>query len=84
MPSLSAEEILSDPHVKARAVVNEVQHPIMGKKVVINPSWKLSETPARIRGASPLLGEHNREIFGGLLGMSQDEIENLEAEKIIY
>ncbi len=84
MPSFSAEEILSDPHVKARAVVNEVQHPVMGKKVVINPSWKLSETPARIRKASPLLGEHNLEIFGGLLGMSQDEIKNLEDEKIIY
>jgi benzylsuccinate CoA-transferase BbsF subunit len=40
MPSFSAEEILSDPHVKARGVINEVQHPVLGKKVVLNPSWK--------------------------------------------
>lgn len=84
MPSLSAEEILSDPHVKARDLINQVDHPVMGKKVVINPSWKLSETPAKIRQASPLLGEHNQEIFGGLLGMSREEIKKLEDEQIIY
>jgi benzylsuccinate CoA-transferase BbsF subunit len=84
MPSLSAEEILSDPHVKARDLVNQVDHPVMGKKVVINPSWKLSETPAKIFKASPLLGEHNEQVFGCLLGMSKEEIKKLEDEQIIY
>lgn len=84
MPSFSAEEILSDPHVKARGLINEVQHPVLGKKVVINPSWKLSETPARIHKASPLLGEHNEEVFGDLLGMSKEEVQKLEAAQIIY
>jgi benzylsuccinate CoA-transferase BbsF subunit len=84
VPSFSAEEILSDPHVKARGMLNEVQHPVLGKKVVINPSWKLSETPARIKKASPLIGEHNEEVFGGLLEMSKAEIKKLEDEQIIY
>jgi benzylsuccinate CoA-transferase BbsF subunit len=84
MPSFNAEEILSDPHVKARGLINEVQHPVLGKKVVINPSWKHSETPARIHKASPLLGEHNEEVFGGLLGMSKEEIKKLEDAQIIY
>jgi benzylsuccinate CoA-transferase BbsF subunit len=84
MPSFNAEEILSDPHVKARGMINEVHHPVMGNKVVLNPSWKLSETPAVIKKASPLLGEHNREIFGGLLGMSKEEMNKLEGERIIY
>jgi benzylsuccinate CoA-transferase BbsF subunit len=84
MPSFSAEEILSDPHVKARGLINEVQHPVLGKKVVINPSWKHSETPARIQKASPLLGEHNEEVFGDLLGMSEEEVKKLEAAQIIY
>ena len=56
----------------------------MGKKVVLSPAWKLSETPARIRKASPLLGEDNEEVFGGLLGMSKEEIEKLKDEEIIY
>ena len=84
MPSFSAEEILSDPHVKARGLINEVEHPVLGKKVVINPSWKHSETPARIHKASPLLGEHNEEVFGELLGMSKEEVKKLEAAQIIY
>jgi benzylsuccinate CoA-transferase BbsF subunit len=84
MPSFSAEEILSDPHVKARGLINEVQHPVLGKKVVINPSWKHSETPARIHKASPLLGEHNEEVFGDLLGMTQEEVKKLEAAQIIF
>jgi len=84
MPSFSAEEILSDRHVKARGLINEVQHPVLGKKVVINPSWKHSETPARIHKASPLLGEHNEEVFGELLGMSKEEVKKLETAQIIY
>jgi benzylsuccinate CoA-transferase BbsF subunit len=84
MPSFSAEEILSDPHVKARGIINEVNHPVLGKKVVINPSWKHSETPARIHKASPLLGENNEEVFGELLGMSKEEIRKLEEAQIIY
>ncbi|MDA8124979.1 MAG: CoA transferase [Deltaproteobacteria bacterium] len=84
MPSLSAKDILSDPHIKARDVINEIDHPVLGKKVVVNPSWKLSETPARIHKASPLLGEHNEEVFRDLLGMSQNEINKLVEEQIIY
>lgn len=84
MPSFSAEELLSNPHVKARDLIHEVEHPVMGKKVVISPSWKLSETPAQIRKASPLLGEHNEEVFGCLLGMSKEEIKKLINDQIIY
>lgn len=84
MPSFNAEEMLGDSHVKARGMINEVEHPVMGKKVVLNPSWKLSETPAKVKRASPLLGEHNAEVFGGLLGMSEGEIKSLQEEKVIY
>jgi benzylsuccinate CoA-transferase BbsF subunit len=84
MPSFSAEEILSNPHIKARGLINEVQHPVMGKKVVINPSWKLSGTPAGIKKASPLLGEHNEEVFCGLLGMPKEELARLVEGRIVY
>jgi benzylsuccinate CoA-transferase BbsF subunit len=84
MPSFSAEEILSDPHIKAREVVTEVNHPVLGKKVVINPSWKHSATPARIYKSGPLLGEHNEAIFCELLGMSREDVKQLEDEQIIF
>lgn len=84
MPSFSAEELLADPHVRARDIIQEVRHPVMGKKMVVNPAWKMSETPVKINSASPLLGEHNRQVFGDLLGMSDEEIKKLEDEQIIY
>jgi crotonobetainyl-CoA:carnitine CoA-transferase CaiB-like acyl-CoA transferase len=84
MPSLSAEEILSDPHIKARDKILEIEHPVMGKKKVINPPWKFSETPSRIRRASPLVGEQNEEVFRDLLVISKEEIGKLVIEKIIY
>ncbi len=84
MPSLDAEEILRDPHTKARGLFTAVHHPKIGDQVVMNPAWKFSETPARIMKAGPLMGENNDEIFRGLLGMTPEEIEIYKEEKVIY
>ncbi len=84
MPSLSNEEIFSDPHFKARGLATEVNHSAMGKQVVLGPPWKLSETPAKVTGPSPLIGEHNEYVFGELLGMSSKEIARLVDEEVIY
>jgi len=83
-PSLSSEGLFRDPHLKERDVFMQVDHPNMGKNWVIAPPWKLSATPARIHRHAPLLGEHNDYIFGELLGFSQDEIQELEKEQVIY
>jgi benzylsuccinate CoA-transferase BbsF subunit len=83
-PSLSNKGLFQDPHIKERDVFVQVDHPVLKKDWVISPPWRLSETPARIRRHAPLLGEHNHQIFGELLGMSPDEIEKLEEEQVIY
>ena len=46
--------------------------------------WKLSQTPPSIRRHAPLMGEHNRQIFGDLLGMAEDEISRLEEEQVLW
>lgn len=84
MPSMNAEEILTDPHTKARELFTEVDHPALGKQVVMKPAWKFSETPARIRRPGPLLGEDNADVFGNLLGMSEAEIKKMEEAEIIW
>lgn len=84
MPSFSASEILSDPHTEARGLVTSVQHPLLGEQRVINPPWKLSETPATIREPGPCLGEDNVEVFTTLLGLSANEVKRLTEEKIAY
>ncbi len=83
-PSLSNKALLDDPHVVARKIFTQVEHPLMGTDWVIAPPWRLSDTPASIRRHAPLLGEHNHEIFERRLGMSREEIERLEEEQVIY
>jgi benzylsuccinate CoA-transferase BbsF subunit len=83
-PSLSSEALFQDPHLKAREVFQQVDHPVIGKDWVITPPWKLSETPAILRSSAPLLGEHTDEIFQNHLGMSPEEIQALKEEEVIY
>jgi crotonobetainyl-CoA:carnitine CoA-transferase CaiB-like acyl-CoA transferase len=83
-PSLSNKALFHDPHIKERGAFVQVEHPVLEKDWVISPPWRLSETPASIRRHAPLLGEHNHQIFEELLGMSREEIENLEEEQVIY
>ena len=59
IPSMSAEEILSDPHSEARGIFTKVNHPILGEKTVVMPPWRFSETPAQVYKSAPLLGENN-------------------------
>lgn len=83
-PSLNAEELFTDPHTNARELFQVVEHPKRGACVLLSPPWKLSATPPRITRHGPLLGEHNRYVFHDILGMSLDEVAELEDKKVIY
>jgi len=84
MPSFCATEILEDPHTAARGLLTSVEHPLLKTQYVFNPPWKLSETPATIREPGPCLGEDNVEVFTKLLGMTKDEVKELEGKNILY
>ena len=78
-----APEMLEDAHFKARESIVKVAHPLFGDVAMQNVAPKLSDTPGAVRHPGPELGEHNAEIYGGLLGMSAAEMEDLTARKII-
>ncbi len=84
IPSFSGTELFQDPHLKARGFATEVTHPSIGKRIVVAPPWRFSDTPAQISHSSPLLGEHNEYVFGDLLGMPKAEIAKLKEEGVIY
>jgi crotonobetainyl-CoA:carnitine CoA-transferase CaiB-like acyl-CoA transferase len=44
---------------------------------------RLSETPGRVRWTGPKLGQHNDEVFGDLLGMSEEELDGLRERRIV-
>ena len=73
----SGENITHDPHVRARDVMQRVEHPRLGEKQVVGPPWRFSDGGVGIRHAAPLLGEHNRYVLGEILGLSETEIDQL-------
>ena len=83
-PSCNSEDLWNDPHLRERDFWTEVDHPILGKKTVIAPVWKFSETPLEIGAPAPLFGQHNKYVFGDLLGLDDAQIERLVAEQVIY
>ena len=72
-----------DPQLAAWGMFPEVEHPEIGKIRVDGFPFKLSKTPLEIRKASPLLGEDNNYVYGELLGLSQEEIQDLAKEGAI-
>lgn len=71
-------EALADPQVMARNMVIEVEYPRGDRVLMPGNPIKLSETCADSFTPSPLLGQHNQEIFGDLLGKSDAEIAELQ------
>ena len=81
----SGEDLYYDLNLRARDYVVTVDHGgTFGVLEHPGATVRLSDTPSRIVGPCPALGEHNQEVFGGLLGLSDEVIQGLMAEQVIY
>jgi crotonobetainyl-CoA:carnitine CoA-transferase CaiB-like acyl-CoA transferase len=76
-------EVMNDPHMHGRGMLERIDHPDLGNIVV-------PTTPLRLHGAervptvpSPAIGEHNAEVYGGWLGLAPDEIVALKQQGVI-
>lgn len=78
-----APEMLADPHFKARQAIVELMHPLLGKIAMHNVAPRLSETPGAVRAVGPALGEHNADVFEGLLGLSPERLVELAGRGVI-
>ena len=76
-------DMLKDPQFAARQAIVSVKHPAYGELKMQNVAPKLSTTPGGIRSAAPELGQHNEEIYRGLLGYPSDRIAALAAQGVI-
>jgi len=77
-----SEMIMAEPHLNERGFWVELNRAVVGKHVYSAFPIKFSETPIKYRPA-PTLGEHNGYVLGTILGLTENEIERLEKEKII-
>lgn len=71
---------------RARQMAVELEHPTLGRLNGLQglglPA-KLSETPGGFDRPAPLLGQHNQEVYGALLGLSAEGLERLRQEGVI-
>jgi crotonobetainyl-CoA:carnitine CoA-transferase CaiB-like acyl-CoA transferase len=79
-----AEDMFKDPQYAAREALVTMEHPEFGKLSMQNTFPKLSGTPGRVNWAGPgELGQHNEDIYSGMLGLGKDELDRLKADGII-
>lgn len=78
-----APEMLVDEHFAARQAIVWVDSPDFGSVPMQNVVPKLSATPGSIDWSGPTLGEHNDEVFGGILGLDADALDQLRSDGII-
>jgi formyl-CoA transferase len=76
-------DMLEDPHFVARQAIVSTPHPEFGTLRMQNVAPRLSASPSAIRSPAPALGQHNSEIYGGLLGLDDDARSALRARGVI-
>jgi crotonobetainyl-CoA:carnitine CoA-transferase CaiB-like acyl-CoA transferase len=79
----TAADLAGCPQLQARDFYHEVDHPVIGGLPVPFRLWDMTETPARCRRPAPLLGQHNAEVYGDLLGLSGGDLATLRAAGVI-
>ncbi len=77
---LSLGEAVEDPHIQERQAFVDIEHPEAGIIKLLAPWMRFSETPGAITSSAPLIGQHNNEVYGTLLGLSEAEINQLAEE----
>ena len=78
-----APEMLADPQFAQRQSLVKVPHPTFENLWMQNVAPKLSQSPGVVAWPGAALGEHNEEIYGGLLGLGKSERDELKAQGVI-
>ncbi|MGA8848281.1 MAG: CoA transferase [Dehalococcoidia bacterium] len=77
-------EIVDDPHIRAREMIVKMKQPFVGEVETYGSPFKMSATSAGVRGYAPLLGEHNRQILSSMLGYSDEQVNALYEDGVLY
>jgi alpha-methylacyl-CoA racemase len=79
----SSDEVFTDPHIIARGVVAEIDHPKGGKVKYIKLPFRLSSTPGKITSPSPETGQHTDEILADMLSYTKTDIAKLRESHVV-
>lgn len=82
-PVRTVADVANDPHFRdVRKMYADVEHPELGEVRITNQAIHMSETNPYVRGCSPLLGQHNEEVYAAF-GYDADEVARLHKEGVI-
>ena len=76
-------EVMNDPHMHERHMLHWIDHPDLGRIVVPGSPLRFHGSEAREIVPSPRLGEHNKAVYGSMLGLPAAELADLQAEGVI-
>jgi crotonobetainyl-CoA:carnitine CoA-transferase CaiB-like acyl-CoA transferase len=79
----SAADIFADPHMAERGDLVPVEDHVIGTVRQQAPFPRLTKNPGTPPAGAPRLGEHNTEIWCGLVGLSEAELEDLTARGVV-
>ena len=79
----NAKDHYNDAHLRQRGAVWEFDDPLYGNVVEYGPGPKLSRSPGRMKWFTRPIGFNNEHIFRDVLNLSEDEMKQLEEQKVI-
>jgi crotonobetainyl-CoA:carnitine CoA-transferase CaiB-like acyl-CoA transferase len=82
-PVNSAPAVMGDPQLQSREYFVPIERAVVGTHLYPGAVARMRETPLSADAPAPLLGEHNRQVFREMLGMSDEEIAELESSGVI-
>ena len=83
VPVREFDEVMADEQLNSRDYFREVDHPAAGVLRYPGAPFRLSATPCRVVRPAPSLGQHNGEILGGELGISENELRSLSEKGVV-
>ncbi len=78
------EEVSNAPYIREREMIVKMKQPFVGELEVYGSPFKMSRTPGRVTGYTPLIGEHSREVLSRILDYGDEQIDSLFEEGVIY
>ena len=82
-PVLSVDQAITQPQFNQRGVIDEVEHPALGKLQLPITPLRFSESATEIQGPAPMVGEHNLSVLTDYLGYSVEQVEELTRRGIL-
>lgn len=82
-PVKGLDEVVADPHLHARGMLQEIEHPEMGAITAFSSPLRFDDDPPPKVSPSPRRGEHNRAVLCDWLGMSDERFEELRAAGVL-